>query len=80
MNKQTVMKFAKNKFLEGAKGHEIGLMLLALVKQGKFDEDDILDALNYIHDNNVNEVLNTLLIMKEVANDDLIEEILKGVN
>lgn len=78
-NKEDIKQFAKAKLIEGAEGYEIVIMLLALAKQEKLGETEILDIANYVFDNNSEEVLNSLLKAKAIANDKMLDSILTEI-
>lgn len=79
MDKNTIKEFAKDNFNEGTEGYEIVVMLLALVKQGKLVEEDVLDIMNYVYDDNSEGVLNSLVKAKSIVSDDVLNDILNGV-
>lgn len=71
--------YFKKKYLEGYKGYEIVIALLALIKENKITENDIIPIMNYVYDNNFVEVYNALNMARALVDDELIDDILKEV-
>lgn len=72
-------EYFKKKYLEGYKGYEIVIALLALIKENKITENDIIPIMNYVYDNNFVEVYNALNMARALVDDELIDDILKEV-
>ena len=53
-------EYFRKKFIEGYEGYEIVITLLALIKEGKITEDDILPIMNYVYTGNDTGVYNAL--------------------
>ena len=53
-------EYFRKKFIEGYEGQEIVIALLALIKEGKITEDDILPIMNYVYTGNDTGVYNAL--------------------
>lgn len=70
----------RKKFIEGYEGHEIVIALLALVKDKKISEEDIIPIMDYVYMGNKIGVYNALYKAKALVDDDLIDDIIKEVN
>lgn len=72
-------EYFRKKFLEGYEGHEIVIALLALIKEKKLTEQDILPILNHVYMGNNMGVYNALNKARALVDDELINDILKEV-
>ena len=72
-------EYFRKKFIEGYEGYEIVITLLALIKEGKITEDDILPIMNYVYTGNDTGVYNALKKARTLVDDELIEDIIKEV-
>ena len=80
MDRNKIRDFAKDNYNKGTEDYEIVVMLLALVKQGKLKEDEVLDIMSYVLDNNFKAILNALVIAKSMVDDDVLNKIINGVD
>lgn len=71
--------YMQKKFIEGYEGHEIVICLLALIKEGKIKEKDLLPILSHVYMGNNIGIYNALNKAKALVDDDLIDDILKEV-
>jgi hypothetical protein len=83
LNIEYLKNYMKRKFEEGYEGYEIVVALLTLVKEKKIEEKDILPIISYVYNDNSIAVYNALNKARELADDKLIEDIIKemgGIN
>ena len=70
----------RKKFIEGYEGYEIVIALLALIKEKKISEEDIIPIMDYVYMGNKIGVYSALYKAKALVDDDLIDDIIKEVN
>lgn len=73
-----ICNFFKDKKLD-AEDYEIVVALLALVKDEKIKENDILPILEYVFEYDMVKILNGLNRAKVIVDDKLIEKVLEEV-
>jgi len=76
---ENLKEYFRRKFIEGYEGYEIVITLLALIKDGKITEDDILPIMNYVYMGNVTGVYNALNKARTLVDDKLIDDIIEEV-
>ncbi|MEC0276860.1 hypothetical protein [Peribacillus frigoritolerans] len=77
--KKALALHLQNKFMEGVKGYEIVVTLMALVKRKDLKESDVQPILMTVHFDNVEGVMRSLQKAHELLDEELIESILNDV-
>lgn len=77
---ENLKQYFRRKFIEGYEGYEIVIALLALIKQEKILEKDILPIMNFVYMGNDVGVYNALNKARTLVDDKLIDDIIKEVD
>lgn len=77
---ENLKRYFRKKFIEGYEGYEIVIALLALIKQEKILEKDILPIMNFVYMGNDVGVYNALNKARTLVDDKLIDDIIEEVD
>lgn len=77
---ENLKRYFRKKFIEGYEGYEIVIALLALIKQEKILEKDILPIMNFVYMGNDVGVYNALNKARTLVDDELIDDIIEEVD